>query len=80
MPTCREYEVMGYPSIKFFSPNTAAGDMGVERQSRDKTVPGIKKDMIEFITGLQINKSEKAGPTWPNLLPARYASINLEFT
>eukprot|EP00091_Calanus_sinicus_P000720 TRINITY_DN10655_c0_g1_i1.p1 TRINITY_DN10655_c0_g1~~TRINITY_DN10655_c0_g1_i1.p1 ORF type:complete len:149 (-),score=34.02 TRINITY_DN10655_c0_g1_i1:479-925(-) len=22
MPTCREYEVMGYPSLKFFTPNT----------------------------------------------------------
>ena len=34
MPTCREYEVMGYPTIKFFSPNTPAGDMGHERQNR----------------------------------------------
>ena len=34
METCREYEVMGYPTIKFFSPNTPAGDMGHERKSR----------------------------------------------
>ena len=50
MPTCREYEVsggcvvdcnsyqydqiMGYPTIKFFSPNTLKGDMGTERQNR----------------------------------------------
>ena len=34
MPICREYEVMGYPTIKFFTPNTPAGDMGHERQNR----------------------------------------------
>ena len=34
MPTCREYEVMGYPTIKFFSPNTLQGDMGTERLNR----------------------------------------------
>ena len=71
MPTCREYEVMGYPSIKFFTPNTPTGDMGVERVSREKTVPAIKKDMIDFITDLEIKKSDKAGHDWPNLVPAR---------
>ena len=34
MPTCREYEVMGYPTIKFFSPHTLQGDMGTERLNR----------------------------------------------
>ena len=34
MPTCREYEVMGYPTIKFFSPHTVQGDMGTERLNR----------------------------------------------
>ena len=34
MPTCREYEVMGYPTIKFFSPHTLQGDMGIERLNR----------------------------------------------
>ena len=33
---------MGYPSIKFFSPGTPAGDMGEERASRDKSIPAIK--------------------------------------
>merc|ERR1719400_3050617 len=28
--SCREYEVMGYPTIKFFSPHTLQGDMGTE--------------------------------------------------
>ena len=33
---------MGYPTIKFFSPGTPAGNMGEERASRDKSVPAIK--------------------------------------
>jgi len=69
MPTCREYEVMGYPTIKFFSPGTPAGNMGEERASRDKSVPAIKKDMVGFLKELQ-QKKEKAGRGWPNLLPA----------
>jgi len=77
MPTCREYEVMGYPSIKFFTPNTPTGDMGVERVSREKTVPAIKKDMIDFITDLEIKKSDKAGHDWPNLVPARVAGVDI---
>jgi len=68
MPTCREYEVMGYPTIKFFSPGTPAGNMGEERASRDKSVPAIKKDMVGFLKELQ-QKKEKAGRGWPNLLP-----------
>eukprot|EP00090_Calanus_glacialis_P005065 TRINITY_DN13889_c0_g1_i1.p1 TRINITY_DN13889_c0_g1~~TRINITY_DN13889_c0_g1_i1.p1 ORF type:complete len:571 (-),score=160.50 TRINITY_DN13889_c0_g1_i1:165-1877(-) len=77
MPTCREYEVMGYPSLKFFTPNTPTGDMGVERLSREKTVPAIKKDMIEFLTDLQIKKSEKAGRSWPSLVPAKVSGLEI---
>ena len=40
--TFYQLQVMGYPSIKFFSPGTPAGDMGEERASRDKSVPAIK--------------------------------------
>ena len=35
-------QVMGYPTMKFFSPGTPAGNMGEERASRDKSVPAIK--------------------------------------
>lgn len=52
MPTCREYEVMGYPSLKFFSPGTPAGEMGEERQSRDKSVEAIKRDMVTYLLTL----------------------------
>ena len=70
METCREYEVMGYPTIKFFSPNTPAGDMGHERQNRDKTIPTIKRDMITFLSDLQSsNNISRIGPDWPKLPP-----------
>jgi len=71
METCREYEVMGYPTIKFFSPNTPAGDMGHERKSRDKTIPVIETDMIKFLSDLQAtNNVSRIGTNWPKLLPA----------
>ena len=34
MPTCREYEVMGYPSIKFFPPGTAKGEVKIVLSKR----------------------------------------------
>ena len=72
METCREYEVMGYPTIKFFSPNTPAGDMGQERQNRDKTIPVIKRDMITFLSDLQSsNNVSRIGPDWPKLPPVK---------
>eukprot|EP00092_Neocalanus_flemingeri_P007794 GFUD01008415.1.p1 GENE.GFUD01008415.1~~GFUD01008415.1.p1 ORF type:complete len:681 (-),score=161.46 GFUD01008415.1:240-2282(-) len=79
MPTCREYEVMGYPILKFFTPNTPTGDMGIERLSKDNTVPAIKKDMIEFITDLQLKKFEKAGQHWPSvsLVPASVNGLEI---
>jgi len=80
MPTCREYEVMGYPTLKFFTPNTPTGDMGIERHSRVKTVPAIKVDMIQFIQELQRNKSEKVGSKWPNLLPAQFSGAEIRDT
>jgi len=76
MPTCREYEVMGYPSIKFFSPATPAGDMGEERQSRDKTIPAIKRDMVVYLWDLLAGRKGRVGwqgvgQHWPQLLPAK---------
>lgn len=71
MPTCREYEVMGYPTIKFFSPNTPAGDMGHERQARDKTIPTIEADMVKFLRDLQLSgNTSRIGNKWPKLVPA----------
>ena len=66
-PTCREYEVMGYPSIKLFKPSTLAGDMGELRQSHDKSVPGLKKSMLDFVENLE--KEGTWGKNWPNLMP-----------
>ena len=47
-------QVMGYPSLKFFSPSTPAGDMGEERSNRDKSIPAIKHDMVVYLKQLQV--------------------------
>ena len=78
MAVCREYEIMGYPTIKFFSPNTPAGDMGQERQSRDKTIPAIEKDMIKFLADLQSSGNvSRIGTHWPKLGPATVSGEQL---
>jgi len=76
MPTCREYEIMGYPTIKFFSPNTLKGDMGTERQNREKTVPSIKADMVRYLTDVQL--SGKGATSWPRLVPASVSGLELK--
>jgi len=78
MPTCREYEIMGYPSLKFFAPSTPAGDMGVMRESRDKSVEGMKKDMLDFVQKLQEEEEGgKANAMWPNLVPYKPDGVDL---
>lgn len=69
MPTCREYEIMGYPSLKFFAPSTPAGDMGVMSEARDKTVDGMKRDMVDFVQKLEESEEGRANSMWPNLVP-----------
>jgi len=76
MPTCREYEVMGYPSLKFFSPATPKGEMGEERQSRDKSIQAIKRDMVTYLREVE-GRKERAGRAWPPLLPAQVSGESL---
>ena len=78
MPTCREYEVMAYPTIKFFPPNTPAGDMGHERQARDKTIPTIEADMVKFLRDLQASgNTSRIGSQWPKLVPANVVGSSI---
>jgi len=79
MPTCREYEVMGYPSIKFFKPGTPAGDMGQERkQNRPKTVVAIKQDALDFLKSVQVEHPESAPPSWPPLIPLGVKGLDIK--
>lgn len=68
MPICREYEVMGYPSIKFFPPKSSPKELGAQREGHIKTVDRIKEDMHAYVVKLMQNESlHEHTKLWPDL-------------
>ena len=47
MPTCRQYEVMGYPTLKFFPPGATPADVGEARESHNKENKDVRADMAK---------------------------------
>merc|ERR1711860_247691 len=70
---CTKYEIRGYPSIKYFPPNTQEDDLGVLRESWSKSVESLKADTIAFIeqSQAQMNLTE-----WPSLDPIKERDLN----
>lgn len=64
IPLCREYEVMGYPTLKFFPAFSEASYLGISRNG-GKKVDAIRTSMIDFIEKQFSEK--KAPPHWPEL-------------
>ncbi|CAB4054951.1 unnamed protein product [Lepeophtheirus salmonis] len=46
--TCRNYEVNGYPTLKFFPPNSLNTSKGIERASYQKSIRSLMKDTASF--------------------------------
>jgi hypothetical protein len=70
MPICRNYDIMGYPSLKFFPPNADPSDVGLQRQSHGLEVKDIKSDMHDFVARVEQNKSSDSYTNgWPVLNP-----------
>lgn len=68
MPICREYEVMGYPTLKFFPPKSAPKELGHTREGHSKEVHQIKADMHDYVAKLNLNNSlSEQTKHWPNL-------------
>lgn len=72
IPLCRDYEIMGYPTLKFFSAFTEASELGKSR-SGGKKVDAIRHSMIDFI---EEEYSKKKSPLhWPILDILQYILI-----
>ncbi|XP_049762643.1 sulfhydryl oxidase 1-like [Schistocerca cancellata] len=70
-PLCREYEIMKYPTVKFFGANTKAGDMGTEiakGNSADELVHNA-------INMLKKEQADGRGFNWPNITPYRSTDV-----
>ncbi|TRY63148.1 hypothetical protein TCAL_10351 [Tigriopus californicus] len=69
MPTCREYDIMGYPSMKFFPPQAPSSELGQERTG-DKTVESLKTSVMEYVKKVQANATyDRATARWPDFRP-----------
>lgn len=64
IPLCREYEVMGYPTLKFFPAFSESNQLGFSFKGQKK-VDIIRRHMIDFVETQFAEK--KAGPHWPIL-------------
>ncbi|KAI9559056.1 hypothetical protein GHT06_015845 [Daphnia sinensis] len=73
IPLCRDFEIMGYPTIKFFPAFTDATQLGVARTG-SKKVDSIRFSMIDYIEQQFVEK--KAPPHWPLLGPLQNETID----
>ena len=46
--TCRDYDIMGYPTLKVFSAHAPAGDRGSHLQPTPHDVPSLVKAMLNW--------------------------------
>ena len=72
VPTCRNYEIMGYPSLKFFPPNASKSEQGELRESMSKEIPLMMSDMANYVENLSKNASLRNfwnSHEWPKIEP-----------
>ena len=68
--TCRDYDIMGYPSLKFFPPKAAKSEVGLLRENHRKEIPTMMHDMAKYVEKISTNDSFAqiwSKNEWPNL-------------
>ena len=68
--TCRDYDIMGYPSLKFFPPKAAKSEVGQLRENYVKEIPTMMHDMAKYVEKISTNDSFAqiwSKNEWPNL-------------
>lgn len=66
-PICREYEIMHYPTLKYFPINAHSSFMGIVVDKGD-SVDDVRHNLIKR---LEKEQEEGRGITWPNITPYR---------
>lgn len=72
-PICREYEIMYYPMLKYFSVNARLPSFGITIEKED-TAEAVRHNLINR---LEMEQQEGRGSTWPNIAPYRYMTMLL---
>ncbi|XP_011350140.1 sulfhydryl oxidase 1 [Ooceraea biroi] len=70
-PICREYEIMHYPMLKYFSVNEHPPSLGVMIEKGD-TAESVRHNLINR---LEMEQQEGRGSTWPNITPYRNVEV-----
>lgn len=63
---CRDYEIMGYPTIRYFGPRTANVTNGEEFARGDDEVGSLRHTVVTKLEATE--KATTAPPHWPDLL------------
>ena len=67
---CREFEIMGYPSMKFFPPKAHKDDLGHVPDGRPHEIPALKKAILNYVAKAANNQSLiESVRKWPDLQP-----------
>lgn len=73
-PICREYEIMHYPMLKYFSVNAHPPSLGLLMEKYD-SVNELRYNLIDL---LEEEQQEGRGTSWPNITPYRnYETTNI---
>ncbi|KZC13020.1 Sulfhydryl oxidase 1, partial [Dufourea novaeangliae] len=73
-PICREYEIMHYPMLKYFSVNAHTSFTGLVME-KDNSVSKLRRNLINL---LENEQQEGRGISWPNITPYRnYETTNI---
>ncbi|XP_076243509.1 sulfhydryl oxidase 1 [Calliopsis andreniformis] len=73
-PVCREYEIMYYPMLKYFSVNAHPSSLGLVMEKYDN-VNELRYNLIDL---LEKEQQEGRGTSWPNITPYRnYETSNI---
>lgn len=64
---CRDYEIMHYPLLRYFSPNEQLTSCGKEVE-KGRDVESARKNLVDKLIKEQ---QEGRGLSWPNLTPVR---------
>lgn len=70
-PICREYEIMHYPMLKYFSVNAHPSSLGLVIE-KGSSIDSVRHNLI---SRLEIEQQEGRGSTWPNITPYRNVEI-----
>lgn len=73
--TCREYDIMGYPTMKFFPRKSAADFLGDRVDVKALTVDAIRDAMTSFLMQEEEKKSDLK-ELWPALFPIKLESLS----